>query len=100
MDWLERKRIGGLAGDKVLLGRVLDHAEDIAMGRAESAAESRHKAADKAFRAGSPPSPAARAPAHSTHTRRQRSNSARTLIPAPASPSDRTATDKRQRTAR
>src|SRR3546814_20013909 len=42
MDWLERKRIGyvfGLAGNKVLLGRVVDHAEDAAMGRIEGEAE-------------------------------------------------------------
>ena len=42
MDWLERKRIGyvfGLAGNKVLLARVADHAEDAAMGRIEGEAE-------------------------------------------------------------
>src|SRR3546814_17357887 len=41
-DWLGRKRIGyvfGLAGNKVLLGRVVDHAEDAAMGRIEGEAE-------------------------------------------------------------
>lgn len=42
MDWLERKRIGyvfGLAGNRVLLARVADHAEDAAMGRIEGEAE-------------------------------------------------------------
>ena len=42
MDWLERKRIGyvfGLAGNKVLLGRVVDQAEDAAMGRIKGEAE-------------------------------------------------------------
>jgi hypothetical protein len=36
MDWLERNRVGyifGLAGNKVLLGKVADLAEDAAMGR-------------------------------------------------------------------
>lgn len=42
MDWLERKRIGyvfGLAGNTVLLARVVDQAEDAAMGRVEGEAE-------------------------------------------------------------
>ena len=42
MDWLERNCVGyvfGLAGNKVLLGRVVDHAEDAAMGRVEGKAE-------------------------------------------------------------
>lgn len=42
MDWLERNRIGyvfGLAGNKVLLARVVDLAEDAALGRVEGEAE-------------------------------------------------------------
>lgn len=42
MDWLERNRVGyvfGLAGNTVLLGRVVDLAEDAALGRVEGEAE-------------------------------------------------------------
>lgn len=38
MDWLERNRVGyvfGLAGNTILLGRVVDLAEDAALGRIE-----------------------------------------------------------------